>query len=111
MEAHIWSYGAGKTSSVVISIWMPTEHIVALLIAERDKLNRAIEALQGRTKPLGRRLKNHVPETESDTTNQKKKRHVSATARRRMAAAQKKRWAAAKAAKAISKPKRTSQAT
>jgi len=27
---------------------MPTEHIVALLIEERDKLNRAIEALQGR---------------------------------------------------------------
>jgi hypothetical protein len=26
---------------------MPTEHIIALLIAERDKLNRAIEALQG----------------------------------------------------------------
>jgi hypothetical protein len=24
---------------------MPTDHIVALLIAERDKLNRAIEAL------------------------------------------------------------------
>ena len=26
---------------------MPTDHIIALLIAERDKLNRAIEALQG----------------------------------------------------------------
>jgi hypothetical protein len=26
---------------------MPTDHILALLIAERDKLNRAIEALQG----------------------------------------------------------------
>jgi len=25
------------------SIWMPTDHIVSLLIAERDKLNRAIE--------------------------------------------------------------------
>jgi hypothetical protein len=31
---------------------MPIEHIVALLIQERDKLNRAIEALQG---PLRRR--------------------------------------------------------
>jgi hypothetical protein len=29
---------------------MPTEHIIALLIAERDKLNRAIEALQGSAK-------------------------------------------------------------
>jgi len=26
---------------------MPTEHILALLVAERDKLNRAIEVLQG----------------------------------------------------------------
>jgi hypothetical protein len=33
---------------------MPTEHIVALLIQERDKLNRAIEALQGPLKRRGR---------------------------------------------------------
>jgi len=33
---------------------MPTEHIVALLIAERDKLNRAIEALQGAERRRGR---------------------------------------------------------
>jgi hypothetical protein len=34
---------------------MPTEHIVALLITERDKLNRAIEALGGTgTKRRGR---------------------------------------------------------
>ena len=33
---------------------MPTEHIVALLIEERDKLNRAIEALQGPLKRRGR---------------------------------------------------------
>ena len=31
---------------------MPTDHIIAVLIAERDKLNRAIEALQG---PIKRR--------------------------------------------------------
>jgi hypothetical protein len=36
---------------------MPTEHIVALLIAERDKINRAIEALQG-SKRRGRPPKN-----------------------------------------------------
>jgi hypothetical protein len=36
---------------------MPTEHIVALLIAERDKINRAIEALQG-AKRRGRPPKN-----------------------------------------------------
>ena len=33
---------------------METTHIVALLTAERDRLNRAIEALQGPTKRIGR---------------------------------------------------------
>jgi hypothetical protein len=37
---------------------MQTEHIVALLVAERDKLNRAIEVLQGPTKRRGRPPKN-----------------------------------------------------
>jgi len=36
---------------------MPTEYIIALLVAERDKLNRAIEALQG-PKRRGRPPKN-----------------------------------------------------
>jgi hypothetical protein len=39
---------------------MPTDQILALLIAERDKLNRAIEALQGPAKRRGRPLKNPV---------------------------------------------------
>jgi hypothetical protein len=37
---------------------MPTEQIVALLIAERDRLNKAIEALQGPVKRRGRPAKN-----------------------------------------------------
>jgi hypothetical protein len=37
---------------------MPTEQIVSLLIAERDRLTRAIEALQGPTKRRGRPPKN-----------------------------------------------------
>jgi hypothetical protein len=38
---------------------MPTEHIIALLVAERDQLNRAIEALGGAsTKRRGRPRKN-----------------------------------------------------
>jgi len=37
---------------------MPTEHILSLLIAERDKLNRAIEALQGPARRRGRPPKN-----------------------------------------------------
>jgi hypothetical protein len=35
-----------------------TENILALLVAERDKLNRAIEALQGPIKRRGRPPKN-----------------------------------------------------
>ena len=31
---------------------MATEHILSLLIIERDKLNKAIEALGGATKPV-----------------------------------------------------------
>ena len=77
---------------------MPIEHILTLLIAERDRLNRAIDALQGPPKRTARPSKNQVPAIESDTTKPKK-RHVSAAARRKMAAAQKKRWAAVKAAK------------
>ena len=77
---------------------MPTEHIVRLLIEERDRLNRAIAALQGPLIRRGRPANHQRPKMESDGT-QPKKRHVSAAARRKMAAAQKKRWAAAKAAK------------
>jgi hypothetical protein len=33
---------------------MPTEHILSLLVAERDRLNRAIEALRGAGKRRGR---------------------------------------------------------
>jgi hypothetical protein len=65
---------------------MPTEHILALLIEERNKLNAAIKAL-GHDGPF--------PMKPSPTG----KRKVSAASRKKMAAAQKKRWAAKKAAK------------
>jgi hypothetical protein len=39
---------------------MPTEQILALLTSERDKLNRAIEALQGPVKRRGRPPRNPV---------------------------------------------------
>jgi hypothetical protein len=39
---------------------MHTEEIVAMLVAERDRLSRAIEALQGPTKRRGRPPKNAV---------------------------------------------------
>jgi hypothetical protein len=83
------------------STWMPTDQIVSLLIAERDKLNRAIEALQGAVKRRGRPRKSSIPVVPASTTANEsapvKKRHVSAASRRKMALAQKKRWAAKKA--------------
>jgi hypothetical protein len=74
---------------------MPTDHIVALLIAERDKLNRAIEALQGTKTPAVAAIDAPIAEA----TAPKKKRHISAATRRKMALGQKKRYAALKAAK------------
>jgi hypothetical protein len=73
---------------------MTTEQFVALLIAEREKLNRAIKALAAPVKRVGRRPSNATATAEVAP----KKRHVGAAARRRMAQAQKKRWAAIKAA-------------
>jgi hypothetical protein len=69
---------------------MPTEHILSLLIQERDKLNRAIEALEGQNRPSGN------SSTEGEAGTPKKKRFISAAVRGKMALAQKKRWAAAK---------------
>jgi hypothetical protein len=80
------------------SSMMPTDHIVALLVAERDKLNKAIEVLQGSPKRVGRPPKSESPVVEPNSAAPKK-RHVSAAARRKMAAAQKKRWAAIKGTK------------
>jgi len=74
-------------------VWAALD-IVAL--AERDKLNRAIEALQATIKRVGRPPKKPVPIETSAATQ---KRHVRAAARRKMAAAQKKRRAAIKAEK------------
>ena len=41
-------------------VTMATEHIISLLIAERDKLNKAIEALGGATKPVSGPTKTSV---------------------------------------------------
>jgi hypothetical protein len=77
---------------------MATEHIIALLIQERDKLNRAIEALQGSAKRRGRPPKNLSVSTGVQGGDAPKKRKpLSAATRRKMARAQKKRWAEKKA--------------
>jgi hypothetical protein len=85
---------------IVNIVPMPTDHIITLLIAERDKLNAAIEALQdgGGISSDGTPKKPATMASEP-TSAAPEKRHVSAAAKRKMAAAQKKRWAAIKAAK------------
>lgn len=87
--------------------FMSTESIVALLIGERDRLNRAIEILGGtgnvvkrRGRPPGKKA-DASPEASSESTPVeasapagRKKRRMSAAARKRISEAQKKRWAA-----------------
>jgi len=72
---------------------MPTEHIISLLIAERDKLSRAIETLQGSATRRGRPPKNQPPTAALRTRAPKKKRR---TAAQRKAQAERMRayWAA-----------------
>jgi len=76
---------------------MATEHIVQLLIQERDRLNRAIEALQGSVKRRGRPPKHLAAVTAPVAEAPKKRKSFSAATRRKMALAQKKRWAEKKA--------------
>jgi hypothetical protein len=70
---------------------MPTEHILALLVQERDRLNRAIEALQGPVKRRGRPAKNVFGPVE---TAPRKKRTFSAAQRKKQAERMKAYWAA-----------------
>jgi len=79
---------------------MPTEQILALMIQERDKLNRAIEALSGGALPKrrGRPPANSNVTAESGTP----KRKLSAAGRKAIADATRKRWKLIKAGKAQS---------
>ena len=81
---------------------MPTDHIVALLIAERDRLSRAIEALNGPTKRRGRPPKNAaaaLTAVADSPVPARKKRIFTAAQRKEQAARMKKYWAAKKKAK------------
>jgi hypothetical protein len=78
---------------------MPTDQIIALLIAERDRLTRAIEALQGPTKRRGRPPRNPLAVTvaaPSVTRAPAKRGRRKFTAAQRAAAADRMRkmWAA-----------------
>jgi len=99
---------------------MPTDQILALLIEEREKLNRAIEALGGagvkrRGRPPGRGRTSAASTTHanvptmsdgarprSTNTPVRHKRRLSAAGRKAIADAARKRWAAIRAGKAPS---------
>jgi len=74
---------------------MQTEHIVALLIAERDRISRAIEALQG-TRRRGRPPKNSLAAfgAPGAAASPKKRRGgMSAAARKAQSERMKAQWA------------------
>ena len=78
---------------------MPTDHIIALLVAERDKLNRAIEALQGPIKRRGRPPKNSyttaaAPVATLAAPTVTKRKGLSAAARKAQSQRMKAYWAA-----------------
>ena len=81
---------------MLLSVQMPTEHIVAMLIQQRDKLNRAIEALTGSVKRRGR-----PPVTASQTTvtaapQKRKGRPLMSAAEKKAASQRMKAFGAAK---------------
>jgi hypothetical protein len=84
---------------------MSIEQIVALLVTERNRLDAAIQALQGpakrRGRPLGRKAS--APKSSAPARGQRK-RTMSAAGRKAIADASRKRWAAIKAGKTPSAP-------
>jgi len=65
---------------------MPTDHILSLLISERDKLNLAIEALQGTPRRGGRPRKDATATIDAaPTPNHTRKRPRWSAAMRRVA--------------------------
>jgi hypothetical protein len=81
---------------------MSIEHIVSLLIEERDRLEAAISALQGRSSaPAGIYEDPTMPDwVKPKAKVAPKKKGFSAATRRKMAEGQKRRYAAIRAAKA-----------
>jgi hypothetical protein len=90
--------------------FMSTDQILALLLRERTKIAKAIEALEGpkrKGRPPGPGRKAVTPPVEQDSKPPETvgptapaKRKMSAAGRRAIFAGTKKRWAAVKAAKA-----------
>ena len=95
----------------VTILWMPNDQILSLLLAERDKLNQAIEALQGPTKRIGRPPKNPLADAASTAAPAPKKhgRRFSTAQRKTASERMRLRWAAKR--KAEAKPTPTPQPT
>jgi hypothetical protein len=72
---------------------MPSDHIIALLVAERDRLSRAIDALQGPTKRRGRPPKNAVASVSAAAPVKKGRRKFTAAQRKAQALKMKAYWA------------------
>jgi hypothetical protein len=87
---------------------METAQIVALLVAERDRLNKAIEALQGPTKRRGRPPKNLLAVAAAPAPK-KHGRKFSAAQRKAQGARMKAFWAAKRKAEAKAQPKTASK--
>jgi len=82
---------------------MSTDQILALLVAERDRLNRAIEALQGPIKRRGRPPANKVvemaaPATAAPTASAPKRRKRTPAQKKAQAERMRAYWAARKRA-------------
>jgi hypothetical protein len=91
---------------------MQTEQIVALLVAERNRLDAAIEALQGPVKRRGRPAgKTASAQAAPASAPLKRRRTMSAAGRRAIADAARKRWAAIKAGKTPSPFAKTKRKT
>jgi hypothetical protein len=84
----------------VLYTGLSEDGILALLIAERNKLNEAIEALSGPTKRIGRPPKNPLTAVTpaAAPTPKKKRRNLSAAQREAAAERMRQRWAAKKKA-------------
>jgi hypothetical protein len=79
---------------------MSSEQIVALLVAERNRLDGAIDALRGSVKRHGRLLRKKRPASHvAAPAPVAPKRTMSATGRKAIADSARKRWAAVHAAK------------
>jgi hypothetical protein len=74
---------------------MATEHILSLLIAERDKLSKAIEALGGATKPASSAKAAEAPApTASAPAKTRKRKPLSAAQKKAHSERMKAFWAA-----------------